>query len=58
MIKNIRDISIIALIVYVFAQSWYIRHNPEQVGYWLANISIAADSIYSEYYGDIEIADW
>lgn len=57
MIKNIRDISIIALIVYVFAQSWYIRHNPEQVGYWLANINIASDSIYSEYYGDIEIAD-
>lgn len=56
-IKNVRDISIIAFIVYAFSQSWYVRHNPDQLGYWLANVEIAKISILDEYYWDVENAD-
>ena len=47
MIRNMRDIAIIAII-------FWVRLNPEGVGQWKAQMDIGYDSIWSEYVSDCD----
>ena len=49
MIRNMRDLAIFVLTVYVFAIMLWVRLSPEAVGEWMAQMDIGYDLLWSEY---------
>ena len=52
MIRNMRDLAIFVLTVYVFAIMLWVRLSPDDVGEWKAQMDISYDMIWSEYLMD------
>lgn len=48
--------AIIALCLHCIAVIWFIS-SPSRMGYWLAHLDIAYDSIWIEYVGDCNCLD-
>lgn len=57
MIRNIRDIAIINLVLYVFCVALWAQLNPEAVGHWEARKAVAYDSIWGEYIMDCDCTE-
>ena len=47
MIRNMRDLAIFVLTVYVFAIMLWVRLSPEAVGEWMAQMDIGYDLLWS-----------
>ena len=52
MIRNMRDLAIFILTVYIIAIMLWVRLSPEGVGEWKAQMDIGYDMIWSEYLMD------
>ena len=57
MIRNMRDLAIFVLTVYVFAIMLWVRLSPEDVGEWKAQMDIGYDMIWSEYLMDYSCSE-
>jgi hypothetical protein len=57
MIRNMRDIAIFILTVYIFAVMMWARLSPEEVGQWKARMDVSYDSIWSEYIFDCDCTE-
>lgn len=49
MFRNMRDLAIFILTVYVIAIIVWVRLSPEGVGEWKAQMDIGYDTVWSEY---------
>ncbi len=57
MIRNIRDITITALVLYAFCISLWAGLNPEAVGHWQAQKDVAYDTIWGEWVSDCDCTE-
>ena len=57
MIRNMRDIAIFILTMYIIAIVVWVRLNPEGVGEWKAQMDVSYDSIWSEYMSDCDCTE-
>ena len=57
MIRNMRDIAIFILTMYIIAIMVWVRLNPEDVGQWKAQMDIGYDSIWAEYIFDCDCTE-
>jgi len=54
MIRNVRDVLISLLVLYVLIVAILYRMQPEKAGEWLARKDIAYDAIWGEYVMDCD----
>lgn len=53
MSETLKNLAVMALVLHVIAAIWFAS-SPSRVGYWIAAMDIAYDSIWSEYLFDCD----
>lgn len=56
MLKLVRDVMITLAAAHITVAYWAVM-DAEFVGYWLANVSIAYDSVWAEYVSDCDCTE-
>jgi hypothetical protein len=57
MIRDMRDLAIFLLTMYVLVVAISARVSPEGVGHWKARMEVSYDSVWSEYLADCDCTD-